>query len=95
MKEFMKSLLPPGSLGRRIYYQLRARYGRSIISLDRRPALPIDQDLQHFLNRLEERKNSEVVVFLASTTLDESEGQRSTNLALKAFLSTYRQSVRK
>jgi len=83
MKELMKRLLPPGSLGRRIYYQLRARYGRSIISLDRRPTLPIDQDLQHFLNRLEERQNSEVVVFLASTTLDESEGQRSTNLALE------------
>jgi glycosyltransferase involved in cell wall biosynthesis len=83
MKEFIKRILPPGSLGRRIYYQLRARYGRSIISLDRRPALPIDQDLQQFLNRLEERQNTEVVVFLASTVLDESEGQRSTNLALE------------
>jgi len=80
---FFKRVFPPGSLGRRAFFQLRARYGRSIISLDRRPPLPIDHDLQHFLNGLEERQDPEVVVILASTELVESEGQRSTNLALE------------
>jgi hypothetical protein len=78
-----KRILPPGSLGRRVFYQLRARYGRSIISLDRRPSLPIDDHLQQFLQTITDTHVPEVVVILTSTELRESEGQRSTNLAFE------------
>jgi glycosyltransferase involved in cell wall biosynthesis len=81
--QFMKRLLPAGSLGRRIFYQLRARFGHSIVSLDRRPPLRTDRELHQFVDWVHEREAQKVVVILASTELNESEGQRSTNLALE------------
>jgi glycosyltransferase involved in cell wall biosynthesis len=51
--------------------------------LDRPPSLPIDKDLTEFLTGVENSQTSTVIVILASTELVESEGQRSTNLALE------------
>ena len=79
----LKRVFPAGSLGRRLFYQLRARFGRSIISLDRRPPFHTDRELQQFIAWVHEHKAPMVVVILASTELVESEGQRSTNLALE------------
>jgi glycosyltransferase involved in cell wall biosynthesis len=81
--QLLKRIFPAGSLGRRLFYRLRARFGRSIISLDRRPPLHTDQELQQFVTRVHERQTPMVVVILASTELVESEGQRSTNLAFE------------
>lgn len=81
--QVLKRLFPAGSIGRRLFYRLRARYGRSIISLDRRPQLHTDRELQQFTEWVQERRAPMVVVILASTELLESEGQRSTNLALE------------
>jgi glycosyltransferase involved in cell wall biosynthesis len=81
--QVLKRLFPAGSMGRRLFYRLRARYGRSIISLDRRPPLHTDRELQQFTTWIQERNAPMVVVVLASTELLESEGQRSTNLALE------------
>jgi glycosyltransferase involved in cell wall biosynthesis len=68
-------------MGRRLFYRLRARYGRNIFSLDRRPPLRTDQELKQFVAWVHERQAPMVVVILASTEFVESEGQRSTNLA--------------
>jgi glycosyltransferase involved in cell wall biosynthesis len=70
-------------MGRRLFYRLRARYGRDIFSLDRRPPLRTDQELKRFVEWVQEQRASMVVVILASTELILSEGQRSTNLALE------------
>jgi glycosyltransferase involved in cell wall biosynthesis len=79
----LKRIFPAGSVGRRLFYQLRARFGRSIISLDRRPPLHTDMELQQFIAWVHERQAPMIVVILASTELVESEGQRSTNLAFE------------
>jgi glycosyltransferase involved in cell wall biosynthesis len=81
--QLLKRLFPAGSIGRRLFYRFRARFGRSIISLDRRPLLRIDQDLRQFVAWVNEHQARMIVVILASTQLIESEGQRSTNLALE------------
>jgi len=81
--QLLKRLFPAGSPVRRLFYRIRARYGRSIISLDRRPPLHTDQELQRFVEWVHGRRASKVVVILASTELNENEGQRSTNLALE------------
>jgi glycosyltransferase involved in cell wall biosynthesis len=83
LKRLLKRVFPAGSFVRRFYYHLRARYGRFVIHLDRRPPLPIDDDLQRFIERLGTNHASRVFVILATTELVESEGQRSTNLTLE------------
>lgn len=80
---FLKRFFPPGSLGRKLYYQWRVRFGRSILRLDHRQSLPIDKDLKRFSEWVHAQEAARIVLILASTKLIEIEGQRSTNLALE------------
>jgi hypothetical protein len=82
-KRLLKRLFPAGSFGRRMFKRLRARTGKQLLSPGSRPVLPIDAELENFIQGVHESGARQIMVIFASTKLREDEGQRSTNLALE------------
>lgn len=85
-KEFrrlLKRVFPRGSYPRRMFKQLRARRGKEILSAGSRPELPIQAELDAFIQQVHDQGAKRVMVIFASTQLREDEGQRSTNLTLE------------
>lgn len=85
---WLKQVFPEGSAGRRVLRQLRSAYssGRFVPGKRRRLWLARQgawNDLERFEHAARDKGVPGVVAIFSSTTLTESEGQRSTNIALE------------